>query len=151
MLFKHKVATRVAQSYADPGAAQGKETGEWRSSVTPGLQEEPRVTWQGLQPCPSLRLHGSSRAAKSKGKTTIGQLCCVPGSVLWSPPATGERHFPAFQGDFFSGESQSWWWESKSHWELVLWVCSGDWFRAFLSQNLKPFLQAQIDLVCSSG
>lgn len=96
VLFKHRLATRVVQSYAGPGAAQGKESED--PLMTPGLQEGPRVTWQGLQPCPSLRLRGSSRAGKLKEKMTIRQLCCVPGSALQSPPGTGERHFPAFQG-----------------------------------------------------
>lgn len=64
--------------------------------VTPGLQEGPRVTWQGLSQAARV-----FQSRKSKGKTTIGQLCCVPGSALWSPPGTGERHFAALQGFFF--------------------------------------------------
>lgn len=97
-------------------------------------------------------LRGSSRAAKSKGKTTIGTALLCP--WLCPPESSGNRRNNrrnTFFFSFFPGESQSWQWESKSYWERVLWACSGDWFRTFLSQNLKPFLQAQIDLVCSSG
>lgn len=78
------------------GQLRGRRQQSEDPLVTPGL---PGGTWQGLQPRSSL--HGSSRAGKPKGKTTIRQLCwlcCVPGSALWSSPETGERHLPAFQG-----------------------------------------------------
>lgn len=75
--------------------------GEWGSSRAPGLQEGPRVTWKGLQPCPSLRLLFQSRKVKGKDDNRTALLCpwlCPPES-----PGNRESNFPAFQwvGVFF--------------------------------------------------
>lgn len=135
VLFKHSLATRVVQSCAGAGAAQGKETGEWASSRDSRAAGGTEGDLAGsaavslTQAAPVFQ----SRKVKGEDDSRTALLCpwlCPPGL---ESPGNRRKAFRCIPRVFFSGESQSWWWESKCHWEL------------------KPFLQTQIDLVCSSG
>lgn len=90
--------------------------------VTPGLQEGPRVTWQGLSQAARVF---QSRKVKGEDNNRTALLC--PWLCPLESPREQEKGILLLsKGFFFSGESQSGWWENKSDWELVLGTCSGD-------------------------
>lgn len=101
VLSKYRLARRVVQSYAGPGAPQGWEAGEveilqwlmgcWEDRQWPGGV----CSYVSSFPSPWASLVG-----KSKGKMTEGELCYLPVSALfwWAlRESPGKSYFAALQ------------------------------------------------------